>query len=371
MVSDDRYAWQEEVFGHWRDNGFKGVVKAVVSAGKTKGGVKTIITYQKYFPYDRIWIIANSKEVLKQWQIEVRSANIEGIEFFTYTSAYNRMRKLESEGKEKQLPDMMVLDECQAVCTPCWGRVMDFGVERYIGLSATPNGAERILGGIIQTVNWESANIADTNAYMLKFKPTEEEMALYRKRSNTIDKYKESHPHSNYKNDLRLQMFYNGRRMVVNKFKSRYDHAINLIKKYDGHDIMVFCQYHEQAEELSSRLDDLEIPHAIHISGKEHLEDFISGKVHVCISCKKLTTGFSYPPADTAIVVATATSPLTATQTLGRVIRPDPNNPDKKARVIFLLADNTNDLALIDNKIYLKDKTYVDSIENFMSGKYD
>lgn len=366
MTSDSPYAWQDQVFAKWRDNDFKGVVKATVGSGKTIAGCKTILTYQKYFMYDRIWIIANSKEVLEQWKKEARRMGIEGLEFFTYLGAVSRFNKLTREGKENQYPEVMILDECHCVNAPTWGRVMDFGVTKYLGLSGTPNGSQAKLGGIIMTVDWEQSNTVDTDVYTLTFKPTASEMASYEKRSNTIEKYRYSHPNSNYKNDMRLQMMYNGRRMLVNKFESRYDHAIALIRKFLGRKTMVFCQYHEQAETLSKMLDDYGIGHTIHISGKEGLDKFISGQVDICISCKKLTTGFNYPPADLAIIMATATSPLTATQTLGRVIRPDPSNPYKKATVIFLLADNTNDMALLDNGIYLKEKMYKMPIEKFM-----
>lgn len=370
-MSDDKYAWQKGVFGKWRDNGFKGCVKATVGSGKTRAGMGVVKTYLHYFPYDRVWIIANSKEVLNQWKAESVTMGVDGLEFFTYMGAVSKLNKLTREGKEKQFPQVMILDECHCINAPTWGRVMDFGIERYLGLSGTPNGSEKRLGGVIVTVGWNESNTVDTEVYAVTFKPTAQEMETYKKKSETIAKYRGKHPNSNYKNDLRLQMLYNGRRAIVNKFESRYGHTLRLIENYKGQKIMVFCQYHLQAEILSQMLDNRRLQHTIHISGKEGLDMFISGEVDICISCKKLTTGFNYPPASIAIIMATATSPLTATQTLGRVIRPDPDNPDKKAKVIFLLADGTNDMALLDKGIYLKEKTHMVPIEQFVGDKDD
>lgn len=360
------YSWQEQVFGKWRDNNFKGVIKASVGSGKTIAGIKAVSKYLEYFPYDRIWIIANSNEVLSQWKREAKNFEVEGLEFYTYIGAVSKFTKLEREGKENQFPQVMILDECHCVNAPTWGRVLDFGVERYLGLSGTPNGSERRLGGFILELSWQDSNTADTDVYAVTYPPTDKEMSKYIGRTNSIGTYRGNHPYANYKNDLRLQMMYNGRRMLVNKFESRYPYTLQLIKKFLGRKIMVFCQYHEQALKVSELLEKEGIDHTVHISGKEGLDRFISGEVDICISCKKLTTGFNYPEASVAIIMATATSPLTATQTLGRVIRPDPNNPDKHAIVVFLLANGTNDLALLDNGIYIKDKIHQVPVEKFI-----
>lgn len=360
------YEWQDTLYEKWKANGLTGVVRVAVGGGKTIGGIKVIKKYQAYFPYDRVWVIANSKEVISQWKNEAVNFGVEDVEFFTYNGALSKMNKLTREGKDNMLPDMMVLDECHCINAPSWGRVMDFGVKRYLGLSATPNGSERKLGGIILHVDWGEANIADTSVYLVKFKPTASEMKKYDSKTKAISTYKSNHPNSNYKNDMRLQMMYNGRRSVVNKFESRYAHVLPLIEKFRGEKMMIFCIYHEQALTLSKILESKNIPHTVHITGMEGLDKFTDGEVDICISCKKLNTGFNYPAASVAIIMATATSPLTATQTLGRVVRPDPSNPDKKAKVVFLLADGTNDMSLKDNGIYLKDKMYETTIEQFV-----
>ncbi|MFA5744590.1 MAG: hypothetical protein WC936_07280, partial [Candidatus Nanoarchaeia archaeon] len=57
------------------------------------------------------------------------------------------------------------------------------------------------------------------------------------------------------------------------------------------------------------------------------------------------------------------TSAYTAIQTLSRVIRPDPDNPDKKANIYILLADKTNDIDLMYQNIFLKEKTHKVNID--------
>ena len=191
------YEWQDNVFSAWRDNGFKGVLKAVTGAGKTIGGLKAVNSYLKYFPYDRIWIVANSKEVIAQWKRDAQNMElIDYLEFYTYPSAVSKMHKLDREGKLEQLPNMMILDECHCVLANVWGQVMDFGVPKYLGLSATPNGSEKKLGGIIQVVGWNDANIAETTVHLVKFEPDKDDLAKYNRKSDTIKTYKSHHPYA-------------------------------------------------------------------------------------------------------------------------------------------------------------------------------
>lgn len=360
-----RYKFQDEIFGLWRDNGWKGVVKAAPSSGKTLGGLKAIEKYLMFAPYDRVWIISNSKEVSNQWKEEAKGMSLdEHLEYFTYPGAVSRMNKFNREGKLNLLPDVMILDECHFTNAPVWGKVMDFGIDKYLGLSGTPNGSERQLGGVILTVGWEDANIADTDVYLVKYKPSESELKQYNKRSDGIERYRESRPNSNYKNDSRLSMLYNARRSLVYNFKSRLPNGWKLIKKNIGKKIMIFCMHHKQAIAVGKMLEDEGVPHCLHIKGREGLDEFLSGEVNVCISCRKLNTGFNYPPADTAILISSATSPLTATQTLSRVIRPDPNNPDKKANIYILLAESTNDMELTKSNIFIKSKLHTVDIDD-------
>lgn len=361
------YEFQDKIFGAWRDNNWKGVVKATPSSGKTIGGLKALERYLMFAPYDRVWIIANSKEVLNQWKQEAKRMNLdEYFEYYTYSGAVSKMNKFDREGKLNQLPDVMILDECHFTNAPVWGQVMNFGIEKYLGLSGTPNHSEKRLGGIILTVDWEDANIADTEVYLVKYKPTESELDKYKKRTAGINSYREACPNSNYKNDPRLSMLYNARRALVYNFKSRLPFALQIIKKNIGKKQMIFCMHHRQAIAIGQMLEKEGISHCIHITGKEDLDRFLKGEVDVCVSCRKLNTGFNFPPADTAVLVSSATSPLTATQTLSRVIRPDPDNPDKKANIYILLAEDTNDMELIKNNIFIKSKMHVVNINDIL-----
>lgn len=358
-MAEDKYAWQQKSFPLWADTGFNGVLWASPSAGKTHAGRICIDEYLELFPYDRIWIVANTREVIGQWKEECK--DLPDLEYFTYLAAVSRFEKLKREGKEKFFPDLLLLDECHLVNAPASGRVLTYGVPHVLGMSGTPNGSDRKIGKIFQRVTFEEANIADTQVHIVKFAPTDGEMKKYVKATNSINKHREDWPNSTYYNDPLLQRLYLRRRQIVYKFPSRVDHAVELVKKNEGRKIMCFCMLQEQARELSARLDALGISNTLHLSSHEGLSKFINGEVDVCISCKKLQVGFNYPPADVGILVSTATSPLTLIQTLARVIRP---MEDKHADVYILIAEGTSDESIKEGELFIKDRVKVCNIND-------
>lgn len=357
-MGDTSYSWQTKTFGLWANTGFKGVLYAVPSSGKTHCGRVCIEKYLQYFPLDRVWVVANTKEVLNQWKKEC--SDIPDIEYFTYLAAVTRFEKLKREDKERFFPQLLILDECHIVMARASGRVLDYGVEHILGMSGTPNGSDSKIGPIFQKVGYDEANIADTTVHMMKFSPTDAEMKKYQKATASIDHHREKWPYSTYYNDPVLQMLYLRRRQVVYKFDSRVEHAVKLVEKNKGRKIMCFCMLQEQAKKLSELLTSKGINNTLHLSTQEGLSKFVNGEVDVCISCKKLQVGFNFPEADVGIIVSTATAPLTATQTLARVIRP---NGDKHADVYFLLAEGTSDDSLSKDKtIFMKSAIKEESI---------
>jgi superfamily II DNA or RNA helicase len=361
------YDWQDSVFRVWRDNGFKGVVKAVTSAGKTIGALKAVKKYVEYFPYDRIWVIANSKEVVAQWKAEAKNMDLD-LEVYTYPTAVSKMHKFDREAHLELLPDVMILDECHCILANVWGQVMDFGIDKYLGLSATPNGSEKKLGGIIQVVGWGEATISDATVHLVKFKPDKADMDKYLRKTDTIKKYREHHPRSTYKNDPRLSMFYLQRRKLVYGFKNREEYAVNIIEKNKDRHIMVFCATHEQARSVSKKLEDKGIIHTLHLSDQQGLDAFTSGETNIVVCCKMLSTGFSYVPADVAVIISPNTTELTLIQQIGRIIRP---MEDKHADAYLLIAEGTSDEEILKKQIFQREKIFIESYDDVFGVNYE
>ena len=354
-MTEDKYAWQEETYDLWKQNGYRGVLHATVSAGKTIAGCKVISKYLDTFGKDsEIWVLAPTHEILDQWAREplLKGKNIT---FSTYLTAVSKIMRRYLEDKY-DVPDMLILDECHTSMAPVAGKILNFGIPHILGLSATPNGSERALGGIIQEVGWGSSNISPVTIEYTFFKPTKEEMESYTRKTQRIEKYKEDHPYSNMYNDQRLSFMYLQRRDYVYKMKSRIPIALDILKKNLGRKMMVFFERKQQVMDFSKLLDAEGIDHCIHITGNEHLDEYIDDMKDIVLCCKKLQAGFNSPSTEVGIIVSTPVGKVTHIQTVGRILRP---KEGKHANVYVLIAEGTTDEQLYKtrNQMFASDMT--------------
>lgn len=354
-MAEDKYAWQEESYRLWSNCGYNGVLRATVGAGKTVAGCKVICNYLDDFGKDsEIWVIAPTHEILDQW---IKEPLLKGknVVFSTYLTAVSKIKRRYLEDKY-DVPDFVVLDECHTVLAPVTGQILTFGIPHILGLSATPNGADKAIGPIFQDIGWESSNTAPVTIEYLFFKPTDDEMASYLRKSKRIEKYKEDHPYSNLYNDQRLSFMYLQRRDYVYKMKSRIPIALDLVRKNLGRKMMVFFERKQQVMEFSALLDKEGIEHCIHITGNEHLDEYIDDMKNIVLCCKKLQAGFNSPSTEVGIIVSTPVGKVTHIQTVGRILRP---KEGKHANVYVLIAEGTSDEYLYKsrNQMFTTDMT--------------
>lgn len=77
---------------------------------------------------------------------------------------------------------------------------------------------------------------------------------------------------------------------------------------------------------------------------KINLENFADGKIECLLTCKKISEGIDISSVTNILLFASDRSRLVTTQRIGRALRLDKNNPDKKANVIdFVIEDNESD----------------------------
>lgn len=350
------YSWQEDTFKLWEKNGFRGLLDGVPSAGKTHAACMAIQKYRELFGSSEIWVIAPTNEILNQWKKELGEENAT---YCTYLTAVNRLSKRAKLDKF-DVPDLLVLDEAHTATAPVAGKVLTFGVPHILGLSGTPEGIEKAIGGRFQKVPWACANIAPTTIHYVVFSPTSEELEKYSKWGLSIDKYKEDHPHSSMWNDDILQMLYLRRRGCVYNMASRKQIALSILKQNPGRRTMMFFERKAQVMAFSEILDGEGIQHCIHISGKEHLDDYLDGKSDIVLCCKKLKQGFSDPTTTLGIVVSTALGKANHIQTIGRIIRP---LAGKHADIYILLASFTTDMELYGCRLQMFPKEMIQRID--------
>lgn len=75
---------------------------------------------------------------------------------------------------------------------------------------------------------------------------------------------------------------------------------------------------------------------------KSKLDDFANGNIDCLLTCKKISEGIDISSVTNIFLFASDRSKLVTTQRIGRALRLDKNNPNKKAKVIdFILDDGT------------------------------
>ena len=359
-MAEDKYAWQKDTYRLWKENNYHGLLKGCVSAGKSRAGCNCIEGYLNDFGKDReIWIVAPTNEILNQWKAEPQIKDLKNIKYMTYISAVNRLMERYKEDVYS-VPDLLILDEAHTASAPVAGKVLNYGVPHILGLSGTPGGIEKAIGGVFQEVDWECANIAPTTIHYTFFPISEAESEKYKQKCASIKKYREDHPYSTMWNDDILSMLYLKRREYVYNMKSRLPLAVKLIKQNLGRRMMVFFERKKQVRELSTFLTHDGIDHCIHIAGDEHLDEYLDGMSDIVLCCKKLNSGFSDPSTEVGIIVSTALGQANHIQRVGRIIRP---KEGKHADVYVLLAEGTNDEELYSQRKQMFPDEMVDKIE--------
>lgn len=77
---------------------------------------------------------------------------------------------------------------------------------------------------------------------------------------------------------------------------------------------------------------------------KINLENFADGKIECLLTCKKISEGIDISSVTNIFLFASDRSRLVTTQRIGRALRLDKNNSDKKANVIdFVIEDSESD----------------------------
>ena len=128
---------------------------------------------------------------------------------------------------------------------------------------------------------------------------------------------------------------------AVNKlveFESLISQRPELLQK-----CIIFVQtmeYGEKLQEILSRYSDKY--HTYYADDEKiNLENFAAGKIDCLLTCKKVSEGIDISSVTNIILFSSDRSRLVTTQRIGRALRLDKNNPEKKATVVdFVIEDS-------------------------------
>lgn len=312
--------------------------------GKTIAMCKTLQQFQEDHPFSQILVITPSQKLNKMWEDELRRFQIQNVRVLTYLTAVNKMRR---EGLKCEC---MVCDECHRLATDVQGRVLDLNPKYLIGCSATPEGAVGILGKPMINIGVDEANLCDFTVHYVSFPMSSSDRAKYddltqkmRKRASSVTNSTRTSLAPN--RDYLYDMFVRQRRDVCYKMKDRIPYTIALVRKHLNQNIVIYTE----RRDTMSRLVHALIDEGIMAVDDTNVKDYESGRVKVLVLCGKLREGWSVNKTSTVILASVNTRVIKNIQTIGRALRYDPDNPDKKAHIYMLMARDTSDMNVIDS----------------------
>lgn len=235
------------------------------------------------------------------------------------------------------------------------GRISPY---RYrLGLSATPEreyddaGNEFLLneiGGVIFEFSLKDAIkkgiLCEFDYTALSYELTEEEKQKKKRIIAAFNAKKENGEVFN-ETDMFTQLALVNKTAInkIYEFESFISGKEDLLKKS-----IIFVQTKEYGELLQDVLirhcDDYHTYYAD--DEKIHLENYSNGKTNCLLTCKKVSEGIDISRVTNIFLFASDRSRLVTTQRIGRALRIDKGNPQKRAHVIdFVLSDGDDDAA--------------------------
>lgn len=224
---------------------------------------------------------------------------------------------------------------------------------RYrLGLSATPEreyddaGNDFLLNEIGEVIfeftlqdAIQKGILCEFNYIPLPYVLTEEEKLKKRKIIAAFNAKKESGEPVDEKDMFTQLALVN--KTAVNKleeFEGLISHRPDLLTK-----CIIFVQTMEYGEKLQKILVRYSDKYHTYYADDEkiNLENFAAGKIDCLLTCKKVSEGIDISSVTNIILFSSDRSKLVTTQRIGRALRLDKNNPEKKATVVdFVIEDS-------------------------------
>ncbi len=222
------------------------------------------------------------------------------------------------------------------------------GISYRLGLSATPEreydleGTEFIeehIGPVIYQFGLEEAIrrgiLCEFDYYPIEYEPSDEDKgkikSLYRTQQA---KKKIGNPMSNQDFWTALARVHKVSLAKLPYFEQFIAHNLEILNK-----CIVFVEERPYGEQV---IDIIHLHiHDFHTyyaeDNKQNLIDFAQGKISCLVTCHKISQGIDIKSLRSVILFSSSKARLETVQRIGRCLRKDPNNPQKKAIVVDLV----------------------------------
>lgn len=337
----------------FKENGFNGFIDATTGAGKTIGACKIILEYLEDFPDATVWVAVPQNILLEQWRKNLDKHGLEDVEVYFYGTAVSMLNSYRHGREADNTPDFLICDEAHVLnsrTSSVWKQIIEFGIEHVLGLSATPNGADKLVGGTIRKVGYDDCAIAPSENHCVIFKPTEKERLAYDKATDSMRGYADKMGGNvSFYNDPVYAMLIMKRKKVLHNMNTRYRVALKYVKENLGKRTILFFTTRAQVNKFAKMLDGEGIDYAVQMTGRKEIEDFDSetGTKDILLCINMLEQGYDDPTLEVGIMVSYANSLTKNIQKVGRLLRP---SKGKVAKTYYIIAEGTTDEEIISKR---------------------
>lgn len=358
-----------------------GILAMATGTGKTITAIKIMKHLLMMDEIDKIIIIVDGNELLRQWYSEVME-NFQTIRVFQMYEQYRQMSeflmcrkkcvlllsrrseylvdcfsKVKRNGRNALKRTLLVFDEVHGIGSnklsqDLKGKIREF--QYRLGLSATPQRPfdeagnffiEEEIGGIIYEFRLEDAIqrgiLCEMNYIPLPYELTVEEKE---KKREIIAHYEMKKKRGEEFDDTEL---YRKLAMVNKLAHDKLEQFTSFIYNYPEilNRCIIFVETMEYGLQVQEILSHLSCDYHTYYADDDitYLKKFSEKQIECLITCKKISEGVDIKTVKSVILFSSERGKLTTTQRIGRSLRWNPEDPEKRANVIDFICTKSEE----------------------------
>lgn len=366
---DPRWRHQDEAVAAFMANP-AGILEMATGTGKTRTAIKILSRLIQDQAIDSAIVTMEGTDLLEQWAAELDTWNLDGGPRWLIYRHFGRQHEMGDYVVDPyqalivvsraQLPRLLprigpfkprtfiIHDEVHGLGTPSLvsglaGMHSGFGYK--VGLSATPDRAydqagndfiATELGPTLYSFPLEKA-IARGVLSEFDYRPLEYELTagdrdrLKQVYSKKAARAREGNPMSNEEVWTEIAKVYKTAEMKPQVFAEHLRDNAEILSRS-----IVFVETREYGERILETIHERTHRYRTYYAedDRDHLIAFARGEIDCLITCHRISQGIDIRSLNTVILFASARAKLETIQRIGRCLRIDPENPDKRALVI-------------------------------------
>ncbi len=375
-LNENKWKHQDEAIVKFLESR-RGILNMATGTGKTKTSLKIIEKLIQENKIETVIISTEGNDLLDQWSIQIINLIqniVKNFRLYRHYSAYkdihnflldkehaifitsneNLNKALKNIKKEEACKTLLIHDEVHRVGSPQNRRMLLGKTENLafvLGLSATPEREydvegndfiEKYIGPVIFEYELEDAIrdgiLCEFNYIPIKYQSTQEDKnkisSVY---SQQAARASEGRPMSEEEVAIAISKVYKLSKAKIPLFKKFVANNNEILKRS-----IIFVEETSYGEEVLEVIHQYRHDYHTYYADDqvETLRRFANGDLQCLVTCHKVSEGIDIKSLENVVLFSSAKARLETIQRIGRCLRVDPLNPNKKATVVdFIRSD--------------------------------